>query len=210
MYQGFLLGLSSGGVCLLYCLPVLFPFLASEGSPTRTNFRYLALFMAGRLAGYIVFACGAWAAGIMAAEAGILREAVFGAAYVVLSVLLALYAFGRHEKSCAAGRRRGFFSSIMVSNPRFAASVMGFLTGINLCPPFLLAFTGASEAGSLGGSVVFFASFFAGTALYFLHVPLMGRFRSDKLRMLGVMSALVVAAYYFIRGIIMFSGVVLL
>jgi hypothetical protein len=166
--------------------------------------------MAGRLAGYIVFACGAWVAGIMAAEAGILREAVFGAAYVVLSVLLAVYVCSRPDKSCVFGKKRKFLAAVGISNPRLIAPAAGFLTGVNVCPPFLLAFTGASDAGSLRGSIIFFASFFAGTALYFLPVPFVGRFRSDKLRMLGVMSALVVAAYYFIRGLIMFSGVVLL
>jgi sulfite exporter TauE/SafE len=46
--------------------------------------------------------------------------------------------------------------------------VLGFLTGLNLCPPFIAAGVRAAETRSLSGAVLFFLAFFAGTAVWFL------------------------------------------
>ena len=52
--EAFLLGISSGPVCLASCSPVLLPVLAAERQPARGTGIVLGKFLAGRLAGYLV------------------------------------------------------------------------------------------------------------------------------------------------------------
>jgi sulfite exporter TauE/SafE len=52
--------------------------------------------------------------------------------------------------------------------------VIGFLTGIALCPPFLAAVSGAIITGSLPGAVLYFSIFFFATSLYILALGFSG------------------------------------
>ena len=45
---------------------------------------------------------------------------------------------------------------------------LGFLTGINVCPPFLTGLVVVLDLGSALSGAVFFAAFFAATSLYLL------------------------------------------
>ena len=47
--SGFILGLSTGVVCLAYCGPVLIPFLMGEGKGVYKNIGSVSLFLLGRL-----------------------------------------------------------------------------------------------------------------------------------------------------------------
>ena len=50
--EAFLLGISTGTYCALYCAPVILPFLFSEEARDgRKNGLHIALFMLGRLVG---------------------------------------------------------------------------------------------------------------------------------------------------------------
>lgn len=210
MIQGFLLGISSGGICLLYCLPVLFPFLAAEGRSTRMNYRYLAVFMSGRLGGYILFAVAAWMTGKIIINNGAIREMIFASAYIVLSVFVVMYVLSHSHRACNTAYIGRIFSGMKVKGSSFTAPVIGFLTGINLCPPFLLAFTGAAGQDGLAECIMFFVFFFAGTALYFLPVPFVGVIGNKNFKTVGIMSAVFVAGYYFIKGLVVLAGVVYL
>jgi hypothetical protein len=84
---------------------------------------------------------------------------------------------------------------------------MGLLAGLKVCPPLLLAFTDAASSGTLGGSLLLFATFFLGTSLYFLPLPLLGAFtRMPDLRIVGKFAAVIVALYYLYSGILLFAG----
>jgi len=205
MLKGFILGISSGGICLLYCAPVLFPFLMSEGRNTKKNFFYLGEFMTGRLAGYIIFAVLAWATGRVILTHGALREIIFASSYILLSLWMAAYLFSRHH-ACSLRYFGRLIARISSSRGWVAAPVAGFLTGLNLCPPFLLAFSDAALSKSVADSVVYFIVFFAGTSLWFLPIPLIGIFSNKKVQTVGRMAALIVAFFYLYTGIIMFIG----
>ena len=199
--KGLMLGLASGAVCAAYCGPILIPYLLSRGQNTLSNLLTILYFMAGRLAGYLLFAVLAWAAG-MAAAASIRNEkAVFGVIYIVLAGLMIFYGFKRTGGACAV-KRAGFLCSTAFP------AVLGFLTGLNLCPPFLLAFTEAAKTGVLWRSVLFFAAFFVGTSVYILPLAMLGLGRrAEALRYIGRLAAGVMGVFYLYLGILSLKGV---
>ncbi len=198
--KGLMLGLSSGAVCAAYCGPILVPYLLSRGGNILSNLLTILYFMGGRLAGYLLFAVLAWAAG-MAAAASIRNEkAVFGVIYIVLASLMIFYGFKKTSVDCA-GKRARFLS--LTAFP----AVLGFLTGLNLCPPFLLAFTEAARMGVLWRSMLFFAAFFVGTSVYILPLAVLGLGRRvEALRYIGRLAAGVTGVFYLYFGILSLKG----
>lgn len=164
--EGFALGVSSGPVCLVSCSPVLLPVLAVQRKPARGSGGVLAEFLAGRLTGYLAFACLAWLVGLSIPLQSSWRSLLYGVADLGISVLLAAYGItlGRHPaEHCPAARARRFA-------PRFgklAPVFLGFATGLSLCPPFLAAGVRAAETAGIAYSLLFFGSFFAGTSIWF-------------------------------------------
>lgn len=236
MLEPLLLGLSSGTVCLAYCAPVLVPYLLGEGRDVRRNALLLAEFLFGRLAGYVLFALAAWLIGFNLLPVGAWRGLVFGLTYLVLSVLLVGYGFLNSRSWCAVRTVPRFLSrssfrwravgaadapEATESPPAAPARglesapptalllplVLGFLTGINVCPPFLIALTRAAGAGSALDSVQFFVAFFVGTAVYFVPMPLLGALRAVRaLQTVGRLAAGIIGVYYFYVGLVTFYG----
>lgn len=201
MWPGFVLGLSSGAACLAYCAPVLMPFVLSQGRGVGRIAWVSSMFLLGRLAGYLLFAVAAWAAGAVMLKFGT-QGLVVGIAYVILGALLACYGFKKPKTGCPA-RAVGHSPDLMRGRESMLPLVLGFLTGLNLCPPFILALTAASDTHTLWGSVSFFLMFFLGTSLYVLPTPLLGApVRPAAVAMVGRLAAGVVAVYYFVFGII--------
>lgn len=209
--RGFLLGLANGTVCLAYCAPVIVPYFLGEGQTLRRNYLELGQFLAGRLLGYLLFAVLAWSLSLLVAGHNAARardrEMIFGASYILLAGLLVYYCFRKTKSFCAAERFQGFLPG-WFSNHRFLLPVtMGFLTGLNLCPPFLLAFTSAVSGGGLWSSLAFFSTFFLGTSLFFIPVPILGIVkRTAVLRTIGKMAAGVIGCYYLYQGILILTG----
>jgi sulfite exporter TauE/SafE len=198
LLEGFLLGLSTGTYCAAACFPVAVPFvLAEDAGGAAGNARRVGLFLLGRLAAYVLFgfmvgAAGRWAAG---ASGPGLAPAALAWAYVVLGLLMIVSGAAISFpglKICALYRR--------AFKPGGSALVFGFLTGLNVCPPFLAA--GArvfGQAGGLGGALYFLA-FCAGTAIYFL--PLLGAAWLQKylesIRLIGRAAMMFVGAYFLV------------
>jgi len=210
MMQGFMLGIASGMACLTYCAPVLVPVLLGEGKNVQQNYVILGQFLGGRLGGYLLFALLAWAAGFPLSGLQD-REVVFGVVYMVLALFLAYYGLSNHRALCA-GQFLEQRPIKRISNwPPAIPLVFGFLSGINLCPPFLLAFTEAADKAAVWQSLFVFFTFFLGTSLYFLPIPLLGAFnRFDALQKVGKLAAILVAVYYLYTGIIMIAGGVII
>jgi len=206
MMQGFLLGLANGTSCLALCAPVLIPFLLSEGKDIRHNLATLCKFLGGRLGGYLVFALLAWAVGGLLTDAGGYQALLIGGTYVGLSVLLLVAVFRKKRPApgaCAATQAQARFRRW----PALIPIGMGLLAGLKVCPPLLLAFTDAASSGTLGGSLLLFVTFFLGTSLYFLPLPLLGTVtRMPDLRIVGRFAAAIVALYYLVSGIALFAG----
>jgi sulfite exporter TauE/SafE len=200
------LGFAAGPVCLASCGPVLLPWLAAVPEKPRVLMGSLAMFLGGRLAGYMLFAVAAWVAGLTLPAGEAARAWIFGSANLLLALLLALYAWAPqllHRIRRGSSDRRLYQIGMEAQTRQPAALALGFLTGLNLCPPFVAAGVRAAEIPSLTGALLFFLAFFVGTAVWFLPAVAVSPLRrvpasSTVARMvLGLM-----AAYYAYLGLI--------
>jgi sulfite exporter TauE/SafE len=162
--QPILLGLSSGIFCLSYCFPFVAPFVVFEERKTKEDFKVILKFIFGRLFGYLIFG----------AIFGYLGERItnktvdffFFFALACLSFLLIFYSVGliREKSGICLG-------------PKFKKTtpfLMGFLMGINVCPPFLMALNYAFLLHAFLEGIFFFFLFFLATTVYFFPLTFLG------------------------------------
>jgi sulfite exporter TauE/SafE len=177
LWEAFILGLSSGTYCATACAPVALPFLSSRPEapkPYARNALLVALFLGGRLVGYI--AVGA-ALGLIGAYALSYVDPAFSRtlsriAFVAAGALM--IAAGLAESLLKA---RVCVLLRKVWRPGMGAFVFGLLTGASVCPPFFTAaarvFAGPA-AGGLPAAIYgagYFLFFFLGTSVWI--VPLL-------------------------------------
>lgn len=125
------------------------------------------------------------------------RSLIFGAVYIILAVLMIYTSLRKTENKCLVN---------YLGKPLIPLA-LGFLTGINFCPPFLMAFTEASSIVNLGQCILFFFMFFLGTTLFFLPLPLVGGLeRFLLLKNIGKLAAILIAVYYLYTGLVMIGG----
>jgi sulfite exporter TauE/SafE len=203
--EGFILGLSTGAVCLAYCGPVLIPFLLGEGGKVKQNYFSLFFFMSGRLVAYLITG---WLAGTLG-HAFLLNfriyQGVIGMVYMMLSLLMIMYGFHRFKEICLGSISKKVNNHFLIQWPFLVPMLGGILTGFNLCPPFLMAFAKAFDIGQVFGSVMLFFWFFLGTSVYFIPLPLIGFTRQKKiLQIIGKFAAILAGLYYFYIGLILF------
>ncbi len=199
------LGFGSGPICIASCGPVLLPWLGVEPRKLGPTGRLLGIFLGGRLAGYLGFAVLAWAAGLTLPFDLRSRSLVFGLANLGLALLLGISAFFS-RRACAPPEERSIPLYQIGAAHRFrppAALTLGFLTGLNLCPPFVAAGVRAATTHSLPGALAFFALFFAGTSVWFL--PALGVSwlrRFSAVPTLARMTMAALAIYYAYLGVV--------
>jgi sulfite exporter TauE/SafE len=205
MAEGFLLGLSTGVVCLAYCGPVLLPYLMAESKGIKRSYLLVSIFLAGRLTAYLITALLAGLIGQSVIQQSEIRTIMMGIAYLVLAALLIVYGFHRFKEVCLGKSMTQTNLNYKENRKKFIVPFTGgFLTGINICPPFLLAITGAIDSGTVIGSILFFLAFFTGTSLYFIPMPFAGMFkRQHVLRIIGKFAALLAGFLYFYKGLIL-------
>jgi hypothetical protein len=208
-----LLGFSSGLMCLAACGPVLLPWLAAEGAGLRGTGALLGQFLAGRLVGYLAFAAAAWVLGLALPLPAGPNATLLGAVHLALAVALASYALStlRPRSEACPGGLSAARSRVLAGRFRALGPVaLGFLTGLNFCPPFLVAGVRAAQRHSLPGALGFFLLFFAGTLIWFL--PFLGVSavrRFTGLRVVARFTTMLVAAYYGYLGVITLGGALL-
>jgi cytochrome c biogenesis protein CcdA len=82
--------------------------------------------------------------------------------------------------------------------------VLGLLTGLNLCPPFAAAITGAAETASVQNALVYFWIFFVGTAIYFLPLVLISPLtRMEPFRQIARVCMILAGIWLVLEGIMM-------
>jgi sulfite exporter TauE/SafE len=192
--QGISLGLSTGLFCLAYCAPVFVPLIISDQRGIGQSARVLFELALGRLVAYLAF-------GVVVGYLGMHLEGpffqkVFGIAMVILSAFLLLYVATKrwpHLALCHWVNGRYFQFPI----------IFGFFTGINICPPFLLAISYTFGLRSMVKGLLLFGGFFLGTSVYLtLLLPLgyLGLWRN--LRLIALVTALLSGAFFFLMGLI--------
>ena len=161
--QALILGLSTGVFCMGYCGPVLLGLLFSRQEQRWTgNVGALGLFLAGRLIAYLLFGVITYCVGELLKDSAFILT-LFPVAEMVLGALMVLYALNLRFPHWALCHHTFAWSQGRVT--LFAA---GIFTGLNVCPPFLLAVETSLRSGSLFRSVAFFGIFFMATSLYLL------------------------------------------
>jgi sulfite exporter TauE/SafE len=209
METALLLGLTSGGSCLASCGPLAAALLASEEISLKRSSALLSVFLSGRLLGYLGWAVLSWLLGwlIFQSTKGL---ALFSAADLVLGAWLIYYGVRRPVPShgnCPGSTLKSLNSSGSSHQAFFRGGVWGFLSGLQICPPFLTAVTEAARTGSLGGSLLFFFLFYLGTGIWFLPFPFigtLGRFR--QIAQVARFLTLPLGAYFIYSGFISIAG----
>lgn len=205
--EGVVLGLAGGTACLATCAPVLLPFLLAEGERPRHSFLALGQFLAGRLVGYLAFGVLAWLLGLTLLAEPRRRALLTGAAYLALAAAMIVYGFSTPRTTCAAEQAPGTLERLRARWPDALPTLLGLLTGVSLCPPFLLAIARGADAGGLLGSLIFFAAFFLGTSAYLVPLPLLGLLRrSEAMRTISRLAAGVVGVYFAYLGTVALLG----
>ena len=196
-----LLGLASGPACLASCGPVLAPWLVAERPGWRRALGLLSVFLGGRLAGYLLFAVAAGLLGATMPLGARARALLFAAAHLGLAGTLMVYALRprRHPEPPLV--------TIAPARRSWMALLLGLFTGVNLCPPFVVAAVRAMETGSVAGAVLFFLAFFAGTAVWFVPFAALGALRvAETVATVARYTMLALAAYYAYLGILTLLG----
>jgi sulfite exporter TauE/SafE len=202
--EGILLGLGTGTICLAYCGPVIFPYLLGENKNISRNFFYVFLFLSGRLFGYLVIGLIAGIAGQMFLQPSNLTVLLTGISYIVLSVLLIIYGFYQFNEVCLGKTRTKIASKYGKKMPYLVPIIGGTMTGLNICPPFVLAVTKAATTHNIADSILFFIMFFIGTSLFFIPLPFLGFFkRQQVLRIVGKFASVLAGLLYLYKGVIM-------
>ena len=206
--EALLLGLASGPACVASCGPVVVPSLLAEGAGWRVNGRYLASFLGARLLGYVLFAAAAWELGALASPGPGARTLIYGGIHMLLGLALLWHAYsvGRGCAHTCAGS--GLVSIGRVGKHGVpGAAVLGLLTGISLCPPFVAAGVRAAELGSMAAAILFFGVFFVATTMWFVPFVGLGCVRRNESVIFVARAAMsIVAVYYLLAGIAMLAG----
>jgi len=206
--EALVLGLTTGPVCLASCGPVVVPWLLVQPQGMRVHGRQLLLFLGARLAGYLVFGAAAWLVGSSIPREWTSRSWIFGGVQVLLAAALAVYAAGWPRRRCTHHEPGRLVQIGERPAPRIGGALaLGFLTGINLCPPFLIAGVRAAQLATLFASLQFFLLFFAGTAAWFIPFVSLGFVRrTPALVTVARMAAVLLACWYGFSGITNLMG----
>lgn len=205
--EAFALGLASGPACVASCGPVLIPSLLAERAGLRLNARFLVTFLGTRLLGYLVFAFMVGEVGAMTSLPQSFRELAFGVVHLLLAIVLVWYAYSG-SRSCVAGCGKALVRIGGAAKREIPGAMMlGFLTGVSLCPPFVAAGVRAAELGSVAAALFFFAAFFVGSSLWF--VPFLGFGcirRNEAVLTVARMAMVLIALYYGLLGVTILAG----
>ncbi|MCP4545306.1 MAG: sulfite exporter TauE/SafE family protein [bacterium] len=199
--KALLLGLSTGPFCLAFCLPVLFPLTCARGGAALARrARVLGEFSLGRLVAYLTFG------GLVGLLGQKLDHPLVGrvsaAGLTALAVLLIAYglvtSFPKSGLCHALGGRLP---------ERRLPLAMGFLTGLNACPPFLLAVAYVFTLGRVGDGLLFFLIYFVITSLWLLPMVFLGgAARYERVRWLAQLSSLLAGLLFLWLGLTMLAG----
>ena len=200
--EGFFLGLSTGVVCLAYCGPILLPYLMAESHTVWRNYIDVGLFLGGRFVAYMITGMLAGIAGMFLFQNQAFQHYIMGGMFVLMALAVIAYTFYRFRHVCLGEHEKKIISGLGIEWPHAIPLVGGFVSGINLCPPFVLAITQAAAEKNVAGSMLFFLAFFLGTSLYFIPLPFIGFFRRKQaLQITGKFAAGMAGAYFLYKGI---------
>lgn len=203
-----MLGLASGPACVASCGPVLIPSMLAERTGLHVQARYLSLFLATRLLGYMLFAAVAWEFGALVSLQATSRPAIYAVINLLLAGVLLRYAYSVGKSRNRPFERRELVTIGTAMKHRISgAAAIGFLTGISLCPPFVAASVRAAESANLAAAIFFFVFFFLGTSVWFVPFAVFGWIRRNEgVTTVARMAMAVIAFFYLYGGLMTLIG----
>lgn len=195
IFEGLILGLSSGVYCLGACFVFFMPYLLSEAKQkVFENLKRILSYMAGRLIAYIAFALIMGFIGSSYRNIFTVKFSHFS--LIAASLLMLIYALTRNFPDsgfCAYLRR---FSLARI--PFF----LGLFSGLNPCLPFLVGAARIWTLGSILHGVLLFLAFFLGTSVYMLPLVFVSYLnRVERIKQIGLMVALLSSLWFLFVGI---------
>lgn len=189
----FLAGLSVGASCIFFCFPFLVPLIVSEERKKKENFILILKFLLGRLLGYLFF--GAFFGFLGEKLNQKFLNLIFLFCLLILSLILIFYSLSLLKEKIL------FCQKVKKISPKFPA-LMGFFTGVNLCPPFLVSLTYIFTLHNFLKGIVYFFFFFLGTTLYFFPSYFLGFLGKVKeFQIAARISGIIVGILFFAYGI---------
>ncbi|MBT3374146.1 MAG: AmmeMemoRadiSam system radical SAM enzyme [Lentisphaerae bacterium] len=164
MWQQFLAsftaGLALGPSCILHCGVYHAAFLARHADPARGRNATLGVaLILGRLSAYLLFGLllGLVAtSGLLVVQPWVLT--------LTLAVVMAVYALKPQRKKSGCGCRK---KRSLVAGSGF---LLGFVTGLSPCPPFLASGLIALKSHGVSAAVFTLLAFFVGSSVYMIPV----------------------------------------
>lgn len=192
IFAGYLAGLSVGIYCLGLCLPIFLPILLSQRRTTKKSFLLVIEFSLGRLLGYLFFGLVfGWLGQVI--RSGLIHSLV-ALAGVWTGILMILYSLGTIDKK---------FCSILPFARIKWPLLLGFLTGVNICPPFLASLTYVFNLKQVVASLLYFFMFFLGTSTYIVPAALLGVFtKAGWIQKIARVSGIFVGLYFVFQSLI--------
>lgn len=190
--SGYLAGLSVGVYCLGLCLPVFLPILLAQKRNTKKSFGLVIEFSLGRLVGYLFFGLVfGWLGQTI--KSNFIHQIV-SLANLWLGISMILYSLGAiNQKFCPA----------RLFNKLNWTFLVGFLTGVNICPPFLASLAYVFNLKDALLSLLYFFAFFLGTSTYIVPSAIFGIFtRFSWMQTLAKLSGFLVGFYFVVQNLL--------
>jgi len=189
---GFLAGLSVGVYCIGMCLPIFLPYLLSEKRTPKSSFRLVWEFSLGRLLGYLTFG---FVFGYLGEKiTNLTTHQIVALGNIWTGLLMILYSLGAIDKK--------FCSFLPLAKIKWVLA-LGFLTGVNICPPFLASLTYVFNLRGALPAMLYFLMFFLGTSVYIIPTALFGIFtRFGWLQKLARVSGVLIGLYFVVQSAI--------
>jgi len=197
--EGFSLGVSSGIYCLSSCIVFFLPYMFSEARQgIKNNFFLLLEFLFGRLCAYLIFAL--MISFLAQRYKEFIQPSFLSFALIFSSLLMIIYALVKNLPALKICQRIHSFWVF-----RRIPFILGFLLGINICPPFLLGLVKLIEIANIFLGVVFFLSFFLATCLYTLFLLFFAGFTHiQRLQNIARLVSLLVGLWFLFNGLLAF------
>ena len=162
--DAFVIGLTQAPICAGVCVPaILPPLLSRDDTRVSSHAVSVAMFMAGRLAGYV--AVGFLFGWLGAKVSGGLFSVVLPVAQALIGAALLLYAVSETTRKpglCKMAHQWG--------NTAYFPLLIGVLSSVNLCPPFVAAVQQVMAHGGALYGAAYFLVFFLATSLVMIPV----------------------------------------
>jgi len=178
------------------CLPLLAPYLLAEGRAAwKFNFWIFLEFLGGRFAAYMLFAL----LGSLAGKAGrnVFPSWLMPASMLATGLLMTVLAAFKVSTGNAPCVLKRDFSPFFKRLPL----ALGFVTGINICPPFAAGFLRLMELADVLKGFIYFGGFFTATSLFISPVLLGTPWLGQKANEIGRLTLLLAGLWYAALGL---------